>query len=431
MLALTALWWGESRGLIVTPWSEQVRVQSLLSALVLLALNAAMLALLLATLSESLKRSRGQARALGASEARLRSLVQDAPVTIFGISPAGAIEFVNLEAVPAAPLMGRSIYELFQDAHREQARTAIRQTLEGGVMSSFEAEMGTGEGDRWWYSVHVGPVRVEDEIYGATLLCVDVSEVRQSRLQREAAMAELADRNDELQRFTYTVSHDLRSPLVTVKGFLGALETAAIKGQTDRVREDVARIRAAADRMDQLLRELLELSRVGRLVNPPQEALFADLVEEARGLVAGRLAQRGARLEVAPDLPLVWVDRLRLVEVLQNLLDNAAKFMGDQPEPRIEVGARRDGGETVFYVRDNGVGIDSRHHEKVFGLFERLDPTVDGTGIGLALVKRIVEVHRGRIWVESAGSGAGSSFCFTLGAPAGGAPSPVRPTETA
>jgi signal transduction histidine kinase len=110
----------------------------------------------------------------------------------------------------------------------------------------------------------------------------------------------------------------------------------------------------------------------------------------------------------------VYVDRARLVEVLQNLVDNAAKFMGDQPEPLIEIGMRTGNKPPIFLVRDNGLGIDPHYHDKVFGLFDKLDPKSEGTGIGLALVKRIIEVHGGRIWVESAGLGHGSTFCFTL-----------------
>jgi len=107
-------------------------------------------------------------------------------------------------------------------------------------------------------------------------------------------------------------------------------------------------------------------------------------------------------------------DRPRLLEVLQNLLDNAVKFMGAQPQPCVHIGMRREGAETVCYVRDNGIGIAPRYHAQIFGLFERLDVASDGTGIGLTLVKRIIEVHGGRLWVESAGEGHGSTFCFTL-----------------
>ena len=111
-------------------------------------------------------------------------------------------------------------------------------------------------------------------------------------------------------------------------------------------------------------------------------------------------------------MPVVYVDRIRLLEVYQNLIDNAVKLMGRQPEPRVEIGVERTNGEVVCFVRDNG--IDPRYHEKIFGLFDRLNHEGEGAGIGLALVKRIVEVHGGKIWVESEGSNRGSTFWFTL-----------------
>jgi signal transduction histidine kinase len=166
--------------------------------------------------------------------------------------------------------------------------------------------------------------------------------------------------------------------------------------------------------MQRLLNELLELSRIGRVVNPPTAVSLSDLAEEAVTLVTGQITARGVQVHIAPDLPVVMGDHARLLEVLQNLLDNAVKFMGSQPQPCINVGMRREGEETIYYVRDNGIGIEPRYHEKVFGLFERLDASSDGTGIGLPLVKRIIEVHGGRIWVESAGQGHGSTFCFTI-----------------
>jgi len=232
--------------------------------------------------------------------------------------------------------------------------------------------------------------------------------------ERKRLIAELEAKNAELERFTYTVSHDLKSPLITIQGFLGQLEQDAITGKTDRIKGDVARIRNAAESMHEFLDELLELSRIGRVAKPAEEISLASLAREAVSLLAGPIAERGARVEIPPDLPVVFGDRRRLVEVLQNLIENAVKFMGDQPEPRVEIGARNDGDETVCYVRDNGTGIDPRYHERVFDLFEQLDPQQEGTGVGLALVKRIIEVHGGRIWVESEGQGQGCTFCFTL-----------------
>ena len=229
--------------------------------------------------------------------------------------------------------------------------------------------------------------------------------------------AELEARNAEMERFTYTVSHDLKTPLVTIKGFLGLLEQDTADGNVDRMQSDIAKIHKAADRMSSLLGDLLDLSRVGRLMNPPEAVPLTELAEEAAALVAGSIAARGVAVEVARSMPVVFGDRLRLLEVFQNLLDNAVKFMGHQAAPRIEIGAEIDGEAVVCFVRDNGIGISPAYHEKVFGLFERLDVQAVGTGIGLALVRRIVEIHGGRLWVESQGEGQGSTFRFTLPPP--------------
>ncbi len=242
----------------------------------------------------------------------------------------------------------------------------------------------------------------------------DITAEVQAKAEREAMIAALEAKNAELERFTYTVSHDLKSPLITVKGFIGFLEKDIATGKLERVKEDMAYINDATAKMERLLSELLELSRIGRLVNPPEEVAFADIARAAVSLVQGRITARGVEVEIAPDLPTVYGDRARLVEVVQNLVDNACKFMGAQPHPRIEIGVRWEQDEAVLFVRDNGIGIEPRYHERVFGLFDKLDPTTEGTGIGLALVKRIIETHGGKIWVESAGAGQGSTFCFTL-----------------
>jgi signal transduction histidine kinase len=260
-------------------------------------------------------------------------------------------------------------------------------------------------------------------------LMADVVRVAAEARAKERRLAEanrdLEARRAELERFAYVVSHDLKSPLVTIRGFLDYVEQDARTGAMDRLAADMRRIRSATDRMGRLLDDLLELSRTGRISRPHEDLSFGEVVREALSVVEGRVATRGVRVDVdeAAAKEIVTGDREHLVELLQNLLDNAAKFMGDEPEPRISVG-RRDGppdDERVFFVRDNGIGIEQPHHERIFELFHRLDPKGDGTGVGLALAKRIVETHGGRLWVESGGRGRGATFCFTL---AGGAPSP-------
>jgi PAS domain S-box-containing protein len=243
---------------------------------------------------------------------------------------------------------------------------------------------------------------------------IDITEAKSAQREREKLIAELEAKNFELERFTYTVSHDLKSPLITINTFLGFVSEDVETGNKENLQADMERIYRATEKMGKLLSEILELSRIGRMGNPPSDAPMADVVNDALEIMSGRLVDNGVEISLAPGLPILHGDCPRLQEVFQNLIENSLKFMGVQPHPRIEIGARVDGEETVLFVKDNGIGIDPLFHEKVFGLFDKLNPKTEGTGIGLALVKRIVEVHSGRIWVESDGIGHGSTFCFTL-----------------
>ncbi len=237
--------------------------------------------------------------------------------------------------------------------------------------------------------------------------------------QREQLIEQLEERSAELVSFNRMVSHDLKSPLLTIKGFAGYLRRDAEKGNAGRWQEDLKRIEVAADHMSRLVEELLVYSKAGHQARPSEAVPFGDLVREALGLLAGPLTESGVEVEVAPDLPVVVGDRVRLLQITQNLLANAVKYMGEQAHPRIEVGVRCDDGqdgvtEDVLYVRDNGLGIEASDRQRVFDLFVRLDTGTEGTGVGLALVKRIIELHGGRIWVESDGAGRGSTFCLVL-----------------
>ncbi|MEM1207369.1 MAG: PAS domain S-box protein [Acidobacteriota bacterium] len=251
----------------------------------------------------------------------------------------------------------------------------------------------------------------------------DVTDRRRREKEIEAFNAELEAKNSELERFVYTVSHDLKNPLLTIQGFADLLEQDIVDNDTEAIADDIQRIRGAAGRMHRLLDELLELSRAGRVVQTPQPVAIEEVVRAAAEQLAGPLATRGVALEVEADLPTVAGDATRLLQVFENLLGNAVRFMGDQQAPKVVVGSRLDGPETVITVRDNGVGIEEKFHEQIFGLFDRLDAGAEGTGIGLALVRRITEVHGGRVWVESEGSGQGSTFCIVL-------PPPQTPTSS-
>lgn len=231
---------------------------------------------------------------------------------------------------------------------------------------------------------------------------------------RQELIEELEIKNTELERFTYTVSHDLKSPLVTITGFLGYIERDIRAGKFESFEKDMERIRQAVNKMQILLRDLLELSRIGRLMNEPTETSFGEIVRETLALLEGPIKEAKVSVEFVDEGHHIHGDRVRLMEVVQNLVDNAIKFMGSQPYPQIRIGSIRNAqNQPVFFVKDNGIGIDPQYAERIFGLFNKLDANTQGSGIGLTIVKRIIEVHGGRIWVESQ-PGKGSTFYFTL-----------------
>jgi PAS domain S-box-containing protein len=351
--------------------------------------------------------------ALRRSEARTRALLAAIPDMIFEFKQDGTIlQFISSAMNPILPpeqFLGKTIREVLPSV-ADQTYFAIERVLESGHVHAFEYQL-PQDGENKTFEARVSPLSAD------TVLAIvrDVSLQKWIQGERDQLISELERKNAELERFSYTVSHDLKSPLITIKGFLGFLKSDAQSGNIQRLESDIQRISDAADRMQLLLNDLLELSRIGRLVNKPQSIDLNEMISEVLELLHGRIHNGNIRISVEENLPQVYGDRPRLFEVLQNLIDNAAKFMGNQPGPHIEIGqeGRTEDGMWLFFVRDNGMGIDPKFKDRIFGLFDKLDSQTEGTGIGLALAKRIIEFHGGKIWVESE-PGKGATFYFTL-----------------
>ncbi|MGQ0602596.1 MAG: ATP-binding protein [Anaerolineales bacterium] len=229
----------------------------------------------------------------------------------------------------------------------------------------------------------------------------------------QQAAAELKAKNAELEAFVYTVSHDLQAPVVSLRGFASLLQSRYHAALDERGQSYVARIGANADYLSRLLQDLLELSRVGRREEPDEDIAVGAVIEEVLGDYSQTLAERSIQLKLPKSWPVVTYARTRLRQVFSNLLNNAIKFMGAQPQPQIEL-SWRSLPHIEFCVKDNGIGIHPDYHQRIFNLFERLKQIeVEGTGVGLSIVKRVIESRGGAIRVEST-PGTGAAFFFTI-----------------
>jgi signal transduction histidine kinase len=227
--------------------------------------------------------------------------------------------------------------------------------------------------------------------------------------------AMVRQRTEELESFVYTVSHDLKAPLVTIQGFATAMEEDYAAQFDATAIEYLNYIQRNALKMGDLIQDLLELSRIGRIENPHEAVEMPQIVQEALTQIQPQIEAAHVDVQIQAALPSVQCGKSRLVQVFVNLLTNAVKYMGENPAPRIQIGWQDGGDFYEFFVADNGIGIEPQYHEKIFELFQTLRELegVEGTGVGLAIVKRIIEYHQGKVGVTSE-KGKGSTFHFTL-----------------
>lgn len=302
-----------------------------------------------------------------------------------------------------------------------EARSRILEILESGNENSFEHICTGPDGGAVHLRTWVHPL--SSDRMRALIMSIDISR----EMEKEAMLrsthrtleklvsdrtSELRSKNDEMEWLLYTISHDMRAPLLTISGFLGFLKEDMRAGNSRRAEDDLRVIETAVNSINEMLEDTLRISRIGRLLGSRERIPFSDIVNEALTLTREKLVSRGVDVVVDAGLPDVYANRIRAVEVLVNLIDNSVKYMGDQRRPQIHIGCRRNGG-TVFYVSDNGIGIDPKHHSSVFRLFYKIDTRSEGTGSGLAIVRKIIETHGGRVWIESE-PGKGCTVLFTL-----------------
>ncbi|MFC1631508.1 ATP-binding protein [Candidatus Omnitrophota bacterium] len=241
--------------------------------------------------------------------------------------------------------------------------------------------------------------------------------VEQKKEELEEQKGLLEEANRELDSFVYTASHDLRAPLRGISSFASFLVEDYQDKLDDEGKDYVHEIRDGANRMNELIEDLLKLSRISRIKNPYERVNINEIVKSVLKRIEFDIKEKKVDLKVHPGLPTINCDRIKLNEVFLNLINNAIKFSSKNKKenPRVEVGYQDDGEFHKFFVKDNGIGIDPKYHDQIFGIFKRLHTAkeFEGTGAGLSIVKRVIDDHKGEIWIESQ-AGQGATFYFTI-----------------
>lgn len=271
-----------------------------------------------------------------------------------------------------------------------------------------------GKKGRWLHATASAIKDSEGKIIGVMEILEDITERKKAEKKLKEIIEELERSNDELQQFAYITSHDLQEPLRTITSFTQLLERR-YSGKLDKDADEfIEYIVDASVRMKQMIIDLLEYSRVGTQGHEFKLVDVDDVLHETENNLKSLIDENNVIL-THDALPTVIADKLQLVQLFQNLISNAIKFKKENEPPKIHISAKKEGNDYVFSVSDNGIGMESKYTDKIFEVFKRLH-TIDkykGTGIGLAVVKRIVERHNGHIWVESE-LGTGSTFYFTI-----------------
>lgn len=355
-----------------------------------------------------------------ATAARLELVLKTAAEGIVGIGADDKITFANPEAAAllgyssAQDMLGLTTVEACR--HRlangllcTQGVCAIRQTLQDGEVRRASDESFEGPGGRRVpVEYAVAPLMFEGRIAGAALVFHGIGK----RIEMEA---ELKRSNMELEQFAYAASHDLREPLRMVSSFVTLLEKKYAGKLNDEAREFIGFARDGAQRMDRMINHLLDYSRIGRSKEPFRPVDLNGVMKEVLVDLGPLIEQLQADVLVSDGLPVVRGDRDELARLFQNLIANALKYRFPDRPAKVRIGSRGGDDVCTLFVEDNGIGIPPEHRDRIFAIFQRLhsQSQYEGTGIGLALCKKIVERHGGRIWVEGE-PGVGSTFLFTL-----------------
>jgi PAS domain S-box-containing protein len=319
-------------------------------------------------------------------------------------------------------------YDMDREGNKELLKcyTKVKNNLFPG---EYEVRLKDSEGKNFVHRGWLTPLLKDGKFDGMIVTAEDITEIdiylkamkeseneirklNESLEQKvKERTAQLESANTELEAFSYSVSHDLRAPVRHIQGFTEILDRSLNQSNTEKAHDALEKISSAADRMEKLIDDLLKLSKTGRQEMSIGRVKMNDIVSS----VVNAYQDKNIRWKIA-ELPAVKADSSLMLIVWQNLIDNAVKYSGQKKDPEIEIGCRETGAETEFFIKDNGAGFDMEYSKKLFAPFQRLhlDKDFPGTGIGLAIVSRIISRHDGSARAESEGEGRGATFFFTM-----------------
>lgn len=348
-------------------------------------------------------------------------LYQKAPHTYFSASPTGVVQTANKSAsnmlgYPLEEFIGMNVIELYADTPdgKEKASRLRMEIQEGKEVSGEELQMKRADGSLVWVSLTVQNVQDDEgNLISSLGMVVDITERKEAEAKLKQHTDELARSNADLQQFAYVASHDLQEPLRMVSSYTQLL-ARRYKGRLDEDADTYIEYAVdGARRMQRLIQDLLVYSRVGSGETPLVLKDVNVIVNDALTNLRAAIESSDAEITLGP-LPEITCEPSQITQLFQNIIGNAIKYRGDDP-PHICISAERDEREWTFSVKDNGIGIDRKFSDRIFVLFKKLHAIeeYEGTGIGLAICKKIVERQGGRIWVDSE-AGHGSNFQFTV-----------------
>jgi PAS domain S-box-containing protein len=293
-----------------------------------------------------------------------------------------------------------------------ESRCAVKKAFESGRRVRSVHSHTQEDGSKIYHESQALPSKNrEGKVYQVVYIIEDVTERKRLEEELKEHAEQLELKNRELESFAYSVAHDLKAPLRAIEGFSSALLEDCGDKLDESGRHYLDRIRANSQRMDALIGDLLEYSMIGKTPQRYEEVEVSELIKPVIEDVRHRLEEKNVKLVVG-EFPTVYCDGGRIAQVFANLIDNSIRFAKENP--RIEIGCVEKGDFYEFYVKDNGIGFDMKYKDKIFELFYKLNPgEYGGTGVGLAIVKKIIENHRGEVWAKSE-EGRGSTFYFTL-----------------